>query len=356
MRPPVPGPLVLCLLAALLFGASTPAAKRLLDEFGPITLAGLLYLGGALGIAPFARGGGEAALRRRPRELRLLAGAVVLGGVLGPVLLLAGLVRAPAGTTSLWLLLETVATTLLAAALYREHVGARAWIALGVILAGGMVLAAPSGAAFAPGSLPALGLVALACVCWGFDNNWTAMIGGFTPAQTTLVKAAVAGGVNLGIGLAVEGPRPGGTGAIAAALALGALAYGASIALYVRGAQQLGAIRSQLAFSTAPFLGLVLSWIVLGEPVLAVQVAAGIAMAAGVLLLSASRHEHEHLHEALEHTHAHRHDDGHHDHAHPGLPAHVEHTHAHAHSRIRHSHPHAPDLHHRHDHRVHSGG
>src|SRR5687767_10659008 len=177
MRPPVPGPLVLCLLAALLFGASTPASKLLLDAFGPITLAGLLYLGGALGVAPFALRGGDATLRRRPRELRLLAGAVVFGGVLGPVFLLAGLSRAAAGTTSLWLLLETVATTLLAAAFFREHVGAKAWIALALIVAGGVALAGPGGASFA---LPAFLIVALACVCWAFDNNWTALIGGFT--------------------------------------------------------------------------------------------------------------------------------------------------------------------------------
>lgn len=358
MHTPVPGPLALCLLAALLFGASTPAAKVLLSEFGPITLAGLLYLGAAFGIAPFARRGGDAGLRRRPRELRLLAGAVVFGGVLGPVLLLAGLVRAPAGTTSLWLLLETVATTLLAAAFFREHVGVRAWIALAVILGGGIALAGPTGGAFAPDALPAFLLVALACVCWGFDNNWTALIGGFTPAQTTLVKAAVAGSVNLGIGLLVEPPHPGpaGWGALATALLVGALAYGASIAFYVRGAQQVGAIRSQLVFSTAPFLGLVVSWLFLREPVLPAQVGAGIGMAAGVLLLSTSRHGHEHVHEALEHTHAHRHDDDHHDHAHPGLSPGISHTHAHVHGAIRHAHPHAPDLHHRHDHRVHSGG
>jgi drug/metabolite transporter (DMT)-like permease len=346
---------VLCLLAALLFGASTPAAKRLLAEFGPLTLAGLLYLGGALGVAPFVRRGGSARLRRRPRELRLLAGAVVLGGIVGPVLLLAGLDRAPAGTTSLWLQLETVATTLLAAALFREHVGGRTWLALGAIALGGIVLAAPaSGAPPAAGTLAAFVLVALACVCWGFDNNWTALIGGFTPAQTTLVKAALAGGVNLGLGLLLERSRlaEGGPAwaAVAAALGLGALAYGASIALYVQGAQQVGASRSQLLFSTAPFWGLALSWLVLGEPVLGAQVAAGIAMAAGVVLLATGRHEHEHGHAALEHTHRHRHDDGHHDHAHPGLPAGTAHTHAHVHAPVRHAHPHVPDLHHRHDH------
>jgi hypothetical protein len=42
----------LALISALLFGASTPASKLLLGSFEPFQLAGLLYLGAALGMAP----------------------------------------------------------------------------------------------------------------------------------------------------------------------------------------------------------------------------------------------------------------------------------------------------------------
>lgn len=354
MRSPTLVPILACLLAAALFGASTPLAKLLLAEFGPFTLAGLLYLGAALAVAPFALRGGDRALRARPRERWLLGGAILSGGLLGPVLLLAGLRLAPAGTVALWLNLETVATTALAWACFREHVDRRSLAALGLMGFGGVLLAGPGGWTL----VPALLLVALACVCWGLDNNWTALIGGFTPAQTTLAKGVVAGSANLAIGLAFERPGPAvhaahGWAILALALAVGALAYGASIALYIRGAQQLGASRSQLLFSTAPFLGLVLSWLVLREPVLAAQLVAGGAMGVGVLLLAAVHHDHDHAHAALEHTHAHRHDDGHHDHAHaPGTAgdARREHVHPHRHGPLRHAHPHVPDLHHRHDH------
>ena len=334
-----------CIVAAVLFGASTPLSKSLLDSIGPFTLAGLLYLGGALGVLPWSFRGGSPELRREPRQRRLLAGAIVLGGGVGPVLLLLGLLAAPASSVSLWLNLETAATTLLAWTLFREHLDAKTWSAAGLILAGGVVLAAPGGVADARAGA----LVALACVCWGFDNNWTALIGGFTPAQTTLVKGLAAGSVNLLLGLWLEHPLPD-VRWLGPALAVGALSYGASIALYISGAQQLGASRSQLLFSTSPFLGTALSWLLLDERVRLVQLLAAAIMVTALFVLFSARHAHEHGHERLVHTHSHRHDDGHHDHDHPGEPKSLLHTHPHEHEAFRHAHPHAPDLHHRHEH------
>ena len=341
------GPILVCLLAAILFGASTPFSKSLLDHLGPFTLAGLLYAGGALGVAPFAIAGGRPRLASGDR-LRL-AGCILFGGILGPVFMLQGLRTASAGGTSLLLNLETVATTLLAAAFFHEPVDRRSLAAMGMILLAGILLAGPVGA------MPprAFVLIAAACLCWGLDNNWTATIAGLTPARTTLVKGVAAGSTNLVLAARLEapsGPSLLEASAVGAALVVGALAYGASIALYIRGAQQLGASRSQLIFSTAPFFGLLLATIAWGEPLTPGLVAAGLLMGAGVGLLHTSRHEHAHRHEALEHTHRHRHDDGHHDHVHPGLPAHHAHTHPHRHEPLAHSHAHVPDLHHRHAH------
>lgn len=345
-HPHGPAPVLWCLAAAALFGASTPASKLLLDgAVGPLTLAGLLYLGAGLATAPFALAGGSAARRREPANLRRLGGAVLFGGVLGPVALLVGLRAAPSASVSLWLNLETTATALLAWAFFREHLDGRAWAANALVVAAGVLLAAPEGFSFAPSAV----LVALACACWGLDNNLTATIDGYTPAQTTLAKGLVAGGFNLGLGLLLEGDLPA-LPAVGAALVVGALAYGASIVLYIRGAQQLGATRSQMIFATAPFLGTAVAWLSLDEPVLAVQVGAAVLLAAALGLLLTSHHEHAHQHEAVRHTHAHRHDDGHHDHVHPELPADAWHTHEHAHVAVAHSHPHVPDLHHRHRH------
>ncbi|MEN0068593.1 MAG: DMT family transporter [Myxococcota bacterium] len=340
-------PVVWCLLAALLFGASTPASKALLDGFGPLTLAGLLYLGAALAVLPFSLSGGSAVRRRSPHNLGSLIGAVVFGGIVGPALLLYGLRLAPSASVSLWLNLETGATAVLALWFFQENLEWRDWLAnLGVVVAG-VVLAAPDGFGLAPAAL----LVAAAAVCWGLDNNWTATIDGFTPEQVTLAKGVVAGTFNLGLGLALGQPVAG-VGLTVLALLVGGLAYGASIVLYIRGAQQLGATRSQMLFATAPFLGVAVAWVALGEPVALVQVIAMTLLIGSLTILFTGHHEHDHAHDSMVHTHLHCHDDGHHDHTHPDidLPPGAWHTHEHVHQAIVHVHAHQPDLHHRHTH------
>ncbi len=337
-------PVLWCLLAAALFGASTPASKALLEGMGPLPLAGLLYLGAAVAVLPFSVAGGAPTTRWTRRNLGHLAGAVLFGGVLGPVLLLYGLQLAPSASVSLWLNLETVATAVVAWAFFKENVGTRVWLANLGVVAAGLILCAPDGFALAP----AAGLVALACICWGLDNNHTAVIDGFTPAQTTLAKGLVAGTVNLGLGVVMSQQIPG-LWMAGGAMALGALAYGASILLYIQGAQHLGATRSQMLFSTAPFLGVLAAWAALGEPIQGVQVLAGVVLIAAIGAMLTAPHQHAHHHAPQAHTHRHRHDDGHHDHTHPE-PVAGWHTHEHQHPALSHTHSHQPDLHHRHEH------
>jgi drug/metabolite transporter (DMT)-like permease len=334
-----------CLLSAALFGASTPLAKTLLADLGPVTLAGLLYLGAAVGVAPFSRRGGSPKRRRTRTHLAYLVCAVVFGGIAGPILLLIGLSHAPAASASLWLNLETVATAALAWLIFREHLGLRMWLAAACVVAGGLLLAWP----FDVGTLTGAMFITGACVCWGIDNNVTSLLDGYTPAQSTLIKGTIAGSLNLAVGVAIEGV-PAAGGAIAAGLIVGAFAYGISIMMYIGGAQQLGATRSQLLFSTAPLWGVGLAWIGFGEAAMSMQVLALAPMAVGIGLLVGADHEHEHSHRALTHAHSHRHDDGHHDHVHPGLPARLRHTHEHTHVVVTHRHAHHPDLHHRHSH------
>lgn len=342
------GSLFACLAAAALFGVSSPASKLLLGSLSPLTLAGLLYLGAALGVLPFAlrdrRRAPAGAPRASRRNLARLAGVVVFGGVLGPALLLLGLSLAPAASVSLWLNLEAPATALLGWLFFKEHIDGRVVAAVALVALASALLAGAAGASLVPAAL----LVTGACLCWGLDNNLSSTIDGFTPAQSTLAKGLAAGSVNLGLGVVVEQPMLA-LPSVLGALVLGAFAYGASIVLYVRAAQQLGAVRSQLVFSVAPFIGVGVAWASLGEPVLKSQlVAAGLMMIA-VALLHRERHGHPHVHDALMHTHWHTHDDGHHDHVH--VPAvRGGHVHAHEHVVVSHEHAHRPDVHHRHRH------
>jgi drug/metabolite transporter (DMT)-like permease len=334
-----------CALAALLFGASTPSASVIAEDMTPLVLAGLLYLGAALAVSPWwlARRPPLAAVRR---DWALLVIAIVAGGAIGPALLTAGLVHTPAATASLLLNMELVATVALAATLFREHLGRNMITAALLVTTAGVLLVWEPGAAFDVDAL----LIVGACMFWGLDNSVTSRIDQVSPQHVTFLKGVVAGSVNLALGLAITGAGSVSGWAVAGALVVGAFGYGASITLWVRGAQQLGAARGQVIFATAPFIGAVLSWVVLTDSIDTVQLIAMTIAAVGVGLSLRSAHHHEHEHDPMIHTHEHDHDDGHHDHDHTdGVRS--RHSHVHEHRERVHAHAHVPDLHHRHDER-----
>ncbi|MEO5723760.1 MAG: DMT family transporter [Ilumatobacteraceae bacterium] len=117
-----------CALAAVLFGAATPATKLVVDNIGAVTLAGLLYLGAAAAVAPFAMREQRPRATRRQRSRLLLA--VGFGGGLAPVFLVVALDCTPAGIVSLFLNLELVATAVVARAFLQEHIGQRAGVGI----------------------------------------------------------------------------------------------------------------------------------------------------------------------------------------------------------------------------------
>ena len=333
-------------MAAVLFGAATPAASELAGSIPAFTLAGLLYIGAAIAVIPSVvmRPPTRRALRS---EWRPATTAVLAGGAIGPVLLMAGLARTSAATASILLNTELAATVIVAAVFFREHLGRRVLTSAAMITVAGVLLTWEPGAAVDVGAV----LIIAACVFWGLDNCVTAGIEHLAPEHVVALKGVVAGVANLAIGLVVTGwGASTGPGEIAAALVVGAAGYGLSITLWVKGARELGAARGQVIFATAPFIGAAIAWIVLGEPVLGVQVLAGALAATGVVISLRSAHEHDHTHAALIHEHEHAHLDDHHDHEHDGSAVPGRHTHQHRHDRRVHSHPHVPDLHHRHDH------
>lgn len=337
------------LAAAALFGVSAPLAKVLLGEVAPILLAGLLYLGAAIGLwlhRALSRATKEASLTRS--DVPKLAAVVLSGGMLAPVLMLLGLERVTGLTGSLLLNLEAPFTVLLAVMLFREHLGWHAAIAFALIVGGAIVLQVE------PGSLgadtPGVLLLAAACACWAFDNNLTQRLSLKDPFAIVRVKTLGAGVANTALGLfATAGALPSWR-FVLGALALGSLSYGVSIVLDAFALRSIGAAREAAYFATAPFVGALASMVLLGDPLRWHDGLAMLAMAFGVAFLLYERHAHEHAHEELVHEHLHEHDE-HHQHEHgPEDPAGEPHSHAHRHAPLVHDHPHVADAHHRHRH------
>ena len=348
-------PIACALAAAALFGASTPAAKALVEVMHPLLLAGLLYAGSGLGLAAWlvvrrVSGSGQPLGLRGP-DFAWLAGAVLAGGVAGPVMLVSGLARTSAAGASLLLNLESVFTALIAWFAFRENFDRRIAAGMALIVAGGVLLALEPGAfdGTATGAMHGTLLVAAACLAWALDNNLTRRISSGDATAIAATKGCVAGAINLSLAAAAGAAWPGSRVALASAM-VGLAGYGVSLVLFVLALRGLGAARTGAYFCTAPFFGVFVALAFLGETPPALFWAAAALMASGVWLHVSEKHAHAHTHDRLEHSHAHRHD-AHHQHSHDAEWNGKEpHVHVHQHDALRHSHPHYPDIHHRHRH------
>jgi drug/metabolite transporter (DMT)-like permease len=313
-----------------------------------VDAGGLLYLGSGVGLSLYRyRWLSHAPVVRLPRdEVAWFAGAILAGGIIGPVLLMFGLTGMPASGASLLLNAESVFTALLAWFAFRENFDRRIALGMLAIVAGAVVLSVPSDARIS-GLWPTL-LILGACFAWGVDNNLTRKVSLTDATWIASVKGWVSGIVNLGLAFSLGASMPA-LPNLAGAMIVGLLAYGVSLALFVVCLRHLGTARTGAYFSVAPFFGALLA-VLMGEPVTISLLMAGALMALGTWLHLTEHHEHGHKHEEMEHVHEHAHDEHHlHAHDYPVSPG-TKHSHLHRHELLIHTHPHFPDVHHRHNH------
>lgn len=344
--------IIYALVAAILFGISTPFAKLLVGEVPPVMLAGLLYSGSGLGLSAWLmlrniRRGKDPIAHLTRQDIPWLAGAVLVGGIVAPVLLMLGITLIPASSAALLLNLEGVFTALMAWFVFRENFDRRIFLGMVFIIVAGVLLSWQEGQGNA---LPWGGMfVVSACFCWGIDNNLTRKVSASDPIQIAAIKGGVAGIVNIIIALTVGATLPGLSIAVQAA-AVGLAGYGVSLVLFVLALRHLGTARTGAYFSVAPFFGVAVSLLLLHESPSPLFWLAVALMGAGIWLHVTEHHEHEHTHEKMAHIHAHIHDE-HHRHEHDFLwDGQEPHMHFHQHTRLTHKHSHYPDIYHQHSH------
>ncbi len=360
--------ILLAAASAALFGLSTPFAKLLEREIAPVMLASLFYLGTGIGFAVLSACSASKkkqakVLFLRRSDLAALTVVVITGGILAPICLMLGLSQSTATTASLLLNLEAVLTAVIAWFYFHENCDRRIILGMLAITAGGVVLSLNTNintntdlAATTLTSLSGPALIALACLGWAIDNNFTRKIAAADPQQIAMIKGLVAGLVNFALAmfLGQKLPSPATT---VGALLLGFIGYGLSLVFYVKALRDLGNARTSAYFATAPFLGALTSLLIFHEPITLTLALAALLMGCGVYLHISENHQHSHHHEFMVHEHEHVHD-LHHNHKHEDDDeptkredgSEIPHTHKHQHQALSHSHKHYPDLHHRHRH------
>ncbi|HEX3027800.1 MAG TPA: DMT family transporter [Clostridia bacterium] len=342
---------LMAILAAFLFGLSSPVSKLLLTEIPPTLLASLLYLGAGMGMLLIRtirhlRKKRTFEAKMTKKELPYILGMIFLD-IAAPVCLMIGLSLTTPANASLLNNFEIVTTSMIALLIFKEAIGKRLWIAIILITLASTILSfeSLSSLSFSIGSL----FVILACLCWGFENNCTRMLSLKDPLQIVVVKGVGSGLGSLFLALIVNQYRWNLLYSLMALL-LGFIAYGLSIYFYIFAQRELGAARTSAYYALAPFIGVFLSILFFGQPLTLSFVIALFLMLTGTFFIAFEQHQHLHIHQEITHEHRHQHHDNHHNHVHEGIMDKEEHSHAHTHETLEHLHKHTPDLHHTHTH------
>ena len=342
--------ILMAIVAAALYGISSPMSKLLLVEIPPTLMAALLYLGAGLGmmmvnIIKVLSKKEQIEAKMTKKELPYIIGMVVLD-IMAPVFLMLGLTMTTSANASLLNNFEIVATSLIALFIFKEAIGKRMWIAIALITLSSIILSVEdfSSLTFSIGSF----FVIVACISWGFENNCTRMLSMKDPLQIVVIKGFGSGIGSLIISLALK-EYSSNILYIFLALILGFVAYGLSIFFYIFAQRELGAARTSAYYAAAPFMGVLISWLVLQERITGSFLIAIIIMLIGAYFAVSENHKHSHIHVKEVHEHKHNHDDNHHNHTHETEVL-GEHCHEHTHEKMEHKHAHMPDLHHRHTH------
>jgi len=335
------------LLAAALFGISTPISKLLLVKIPPAFMASLLYIGAGIGMLIFnsiKKENTEAKITKN--EIPFVMGMIILD-IAAPIFMMAGLNLTTSANASLLNNFEIVSTSLIALFIFKEAIGKRMWISIFLITVSSCILSFEnmSSFAFSIGSI----FVLFACICWGFENNCTRMLSLKDPLQIVTIKGLCSGTGSLIIAILLKQYCLDFI-YIVLALILGFAAYGLSIYFYIKSQRDLGAARTSAYYAVAPFIGVILSVIIFRQQITIMFLFALIIMIAGVCFAVLEEHEHSHVHEEIIHEHSHGHNDNHHIHVHNTIVI-GQHSHMHTHNRIAHNHKHSPDMHHMHSHK-----
>lgn len=314
-------------------------------------MAALLYLGAGIGMLivnlfkQYSKSEQVEATMTK-KELPYIIGMLLLD-IAAPILLMLGLARTTAENVSLLNNFEIVATALIALFIFQEAIGRRMWLAIALITLSTIILTVEdlSSLSFSLGSL----FVIAACLCWGVENNCTRMLSLKDPLQIVVVKGFGSGIGALLIFLVLQEYNSN-LWYIFLALILGFVAYGLSIFFYISAQRELGAARTSAYYAAAPFIGVIMSWLLLQEQISTSFLVALVIMLTGAYFAVTENHRHTHFHLEITHEHKHNHHDGHHNHQHvPEVEG--EHSHEHTHESIKHKHAHTPDMHHRHTHK-----
>lgn len=257
------------ILAAVLYAFSIPLSKLLLIEIPSTLLAGFLYLGAGIGVSLVSLFKKVTSKKESVQEkitkkdLKYIFGMIVLD-IIAPIMLLLSISSSPSSSISLINNFEIVATSFIALLIFKEKIGKNLWGGIILITLSSILLSFDfkEGITFSFGSIFAF----IACLCWGLENNCTRSLSNKNPYHIVIIKGIFSGLGSLIIGIILN-EKIGDYIYAIYALSLGFVSYGLSILFYVMAQRYLGAAKTSAFYAINPFIGSLLSFVLLKEAI-----------------------------------------------------------------------------------------
>lgn len=285
-------------LVALFWGGTFIAGRILAQSMPLMTAAFGRFLVAALFLVAAAYKF-EGGLPRLNRSQILLTAALGLTGIfLYNVCFFGALARIPAGRTALFVSLNPIVTALAASLIFRERLGSKRWLGIGVALSGAAIVITRGdlvGAIHDISQSIGLGevLMSLAVLSWAaYTLCCRKALESLSPIAAT-TYASIWGLLFLSFGAASE------MGAVRwdqlgwpvwfSVLYLGAIGTVVAFIWYYQGIRAIGPSRTAVFNNLVPAFGVLLSASLLGEDILMSMIVGGFLSAVGVSMTNRAR-------------------------------------------------------------------
>ena len=257
--------IIFAILSSALYAINMPLSKLLLNDTPPTMMASYLYLGAGIGVGILflltKNKENKNCEKYTKKDLKYVIGMIILD-IIAPILLMFGLPDSASSNASLLNNFEIVCTSLIALFIYKEQISKKMWIAIILITISSFVLSFNDITTFKL-SWGAI-YVLLATLCWGLENNCTRNLANKNVYSVVTIKGIFSGLGSLIVALVLKEQFPNFI-YIVLAMILGFIAYGLSIFFYILAQGEIGASKTSAYYSVAPFIGALLSFIILKE-------------------------------------------------------------------------------------------
>lgn len=298
------------LVTALLWGINIPVVKYATQQMDAMTFNALRMVLSTITLGlcwrlevwrnwqsePAGTGGSLQAEGAEPKMAIgwRIAGFALLSGLLYPLAFMEGIDRTTAGNTALLLATMPMWTALLSRLVYSERLSQQTWIGLLVTFVGTLlIIQARGGVDFSREHFAGNCFMLLGAMTWASATVVSMpLLKRVSPLQLAFLSAFFTTPVH--VSLNFESiihwlGRPSQPGLIASVFYSGILSTGVAYATWNVGVRKLGGSHASVYQNLVTLVAVLISWFVLGEPALVLQVVGGVVAIAGLVLIRRGR-------------------------------------------------------------------